>query len=145
VASDVKQIDNVSDRPITLWLDGQEMKLGKLRAPDFAVAADYVRTIRTRQYQQTVTAEPGMADIYAKAIAAIQCTPVTIADCLDDWNGRIKLVQLALMRANVRMTEAQVAERLEHDRGEFFFVLCELSGMKRKEQNENPTPAAAKN
>lgn len=141
---DVKQIQSVSDRPITLWLNGKEMQLSKLRPADIASAADYVRTLRVKQYQASITAEPAMIGIYSDAIAKIQCQPVSLADVLDDWNGRVKLVQLALSRAGQRITEAQVAEQLEHARDDFWFILCELSGLRRKEEPaENPTGAAA--
>lgn len=77
--------------------------LAKLRPIDLAAARNYVVQRRTERFIGTVSTMPFEPTIMAKAMAEIQCAPLSLFDVMQDPDGRIKLLHLSMTRAGAKM------------------------------------------
>jgi hypothetical protein len=82
---------------------GVKYELAKLRPIDLAAARDYVVQLRTERFIGTVQHKPFEPTIMAKAMAEIQCAPLSLFDVMQDPDGRIKLLHLSMTRAGAKM------------------------------------------
>ena len=82
---------------------GVKYELAKLRPIDLAEARNYVVKRRTERFIETTGTMPFEPTIMAKAMAEIQCAPLSLFEVMQDPDGRIKLLHLSMTRAGAKM------------------------------------------
>ena len=95
---------DLSAEPMVLTIEGQEYKLPPLSMGDIASAERFIADQRLDKLLARTRIPPLPDDVRAKAIAAVLATPVLLADILLSYEGRLRLLFLAMHRADPKVT-----------------------------------------
>jgi hypothetical protein len=119
---------------------GKMYELAKLRPIDLATARNHVVQCRIERHVETTRFMNFEATVRAKALAEIECSPLSLFDVMADPDGRLKLIHLSLVRAGSGMTMRQMIDGLDPTlQDELYAYVLWVSGVIKEPTLEEDT------
>ncbi len=103
---------------------GTEYELAKLRPIDLAEARNWIVKKRSEHLLETFRNTPIDPASFGAALAAIECTPLSVFEVTHHASGRLKLIHLSLTRAGGSMTLKGLEQNLEPLSQDKLYAYC---------------------
>jgi hypothetical protein len=131
----------IGDTDRRVSVGGTLYELAKLRPSDLAKARNHVVKCRIERHVETTQFMNFEPLVRAKALAEIECAPLSLFDVMADPDGRIKLIHLSLSRAGTPMPLAKLGETLDPTlQDELYAYVLWVSGViKEPTLEDDPT------
>src|SRR3990172_5716455 len=113
-ATDLRNLSGVSGAPIPITIAGQELPITPLCVDDFVRAMEHMNTKYASRLLEATRFLPNH-EVRAMALAALARSPMLPGDVIVDLVGRLKLLELSLVRGGVRPPFESLAKVLTID------------------------------
>lgn len=139
MTDDTKDLQELSDVPTpVVTMSGATYNLAPLRPADIAIAAKFIVSERRKELIDGCRKDgiPLPDSVLAEALAKISCTPVALAELLNHWEGRLKLLHLSMVRGGHNIVYSKFRDGLDPiDHNELFDTLARVSSLKREDKD----------
>lgn len=116
--------------PRQVSINGTKYGLAKLRPIDLANGRDYVVQRRIERHVETTRYMNFEPIVRAKALAEIECAPLSLYDVMQDPDGRLKLLFSSLTRGGTSITLEDLRQKLDPiEADEIYAYVLWISGV----------------
>lgn len=112
------------DGPKRVNVDGKEYDLAKLRPIDLAEARNWLVQKRSEHLLATFRHTPIDPASFGQALAAIECTPISVFEVTHHASGRLKLIHLSMIRAGGTMDYRALEQDLDPMSQDELYAYC---------------------
>jgi hypothetical protein len=114
MSEDLKDLEAVADAPdMVVAIGGQEYPIAPLRPIDIVKAQKFLNAERRKEFCQSCRGQNPLPEaVMADTLARMACQPVTLSNLLDNWEGRLMLLHLSLVRGGHSITFKALCETM---------------------------------